>query len=63
MRQRWNKTIKDEDAMCNLFLKPLSKPLPHRERGFDSCSPSLFREGVGGRECEKVAHGVMKYEV
>jgi len=35
--------------MCNLFLEPLSKPLPHRERGFDSCSPSLVGKGLGVR--------------
>ncbi len=29
-------------AMCDLFLKPLSKPLPETERGFDYCSPSLL---------------------
>jgi hypothetical protein len=30
-------------------LKPLSKPLPHRERGFDSYSPSLVGKGLGVR--------------
>jgi len=51
-------------AMYNLFLKPLSKPLtpvatsrqsrpthwlPYKERGFDSCSPSLQGKGLGVR--------------
>jgi hypothetical protein len=31
------------------ILKPLSKPLPHRERGFDYYSPSLVGKGLGVR--------------
>ncbi|MBW4608839.1 MAG: type II toxin-antitoxin system RelE/ParE family toxin [Hassallia sp. WJT32-NPBG1] len=42
------------NAMCDLFLKPLSKPLPHRERGFDSCSPSLVGKGLGVRFARKL---------
>ena len=53
-----------KNGICDLFLKPLSKPLtphlstegtsarewlPHRERGFDSCSPSLPGKGLGVR--------------
>ncbi len=35
--------------MCNLFLEPLSKPLPETERGFEFCSPSLAGKGLGVR--------------
>ena len=31
----------------NTFLEPLSKPLPHRERGFDFYSPRLLGKGLG----------------
>jgi hypothetical protein len=37
------------NAMCDLFLKPLSKPLPEAERGFESYSPSLVGKGLGVR--------------
>jgi len=41
--------------MCDLFLKPLSKPLPEAERGFESYSPSLAGKGLGVR-FEKKLH-------
>jgi manganese/iron transport system substrate-binding protein len=37
------------DTMYDLLLKPLSKPLPYVERGFDSYSPSLPGKGLGVR--------------
>jgi polyhydroxyalkanoate synthesis regulator phasin len=42
-------TLNKNNAMCNLFLEPLSKPLPETERGFDSSSPSLLGKGLGVR--------------
>jgi hypothetical protein len=32
--------------MCDLFFQPLSKPLPCKERGFNSCSPPLVKATV-----------------
>ena len=48
--------------MCDLFLKPLSKPLPEAGRGFKSCSPSLVGKGLGVRFERKfhTALGVQK---
>ncbi len=43
----WQKNV--FKAMCNLFLVPLSKPFPHKERGFDFYSPSLQGKGLGVR--------------
>ncbi|MEA5622210.1 hypothetical protein, partial [Nostoc sp. UHCC 0251] len=48
VNQRFTASIVS-NAMCNLFLKPLSKPLPEAERGFNSCSPSLVGKGLGVR--------------
>ncbi len=42
-----------KNAICDLLLKPLSKPLPHSPRGFDSCSPSLVGKGLGVESARK----------
>jgi len=40
--------------MCDLFLKPLSKPLPCKERGFNYYAPSLVGKGLGVRSERKL---------
>ena len=46
-------------AMCDLFLKPLSKPLPVAERGFESYSPSLSL-----KRCANVGKGLgVRFEI
>jgi hypothetical protein len=49
----------DINVMCNLFLEPLSKPLPETERGFDSCSPTLAGKGLRVRFERKLHTGDM----
>jgi len=45
----WNSKNNLGKAMYDLFLEPLSKPLPETGRGFDFCSPSLVGKGLGVR--------------